>query len=45
MSDSDRLDVLENKVKELEKIVKSRGLPWVIIDEEMAKENYKLYEK
>ena len=30
---------------ELEKIVKSRGLPWVIIDEEMARENYKLYEK
>ena len=42
----ENLKLISSKnLMELEKIVKSRGLPWVIIDEELAKENYKLYKK
>lgn len=32
-------------LNELEQDVKRRNLPWIIIDEELAKENYRLYEK
>lgn len=30
---------------DLEEKVKSRNLPWIVIDDELAKENYRLYEK